>query len=245
MKKNLIYFALIFSVVFTACKTDKDVENIATMNIENKLTSPETEWTGDKTGTLNNNGEHVNSFTDGVFTFNNFFNPTYSSWSGFAYTNKSDVTTATYTNNSAITGKAQSGKVYLTVNVNAYSPAKLGFVDNKTHTLKGMYITNATYAYLTIKNGNTFSKKFAAGDWFKLNIIALDEAGKDGKTIEYYLADYRDGKTILKNQWEWVDLSSLGKIAGLRFEMSSTDNGEWGMNTPAYFCADDIKAVME
>ena len=33
---------------------------------------------------------------------------------------------------------------------------------------------------------------------------------------------------------------SLGEVYGLSFGFESTDNGEWGMNTPAYFALDNL-----
>jgi hypothetical protein len=42
------------------------------------------------------------------------------------------------------------------------------------------------------------------------------------------------------NTWEWLDLKSLGVVAALNFSMESTDMGDWGINTPAYFCLDDF-----
>ena len=57
-------------------------------------------------------------------------------------------------------------------------------------------------------------------------------------TVDFYLA--KDGK-ILKD-WTYCDLSSLGEVTKLTFALSSTDNGDYGMNTPAYFCIDELGA---
>ncbi|MBO4549163.1 MAG: DUF4465 domain-containing protein, partial [Bacteroidaceae bacterium] len=58
-----------------------------------------------------------------------------------------------------------------------------------------------------------------------------------------YLADLRDEATAyIINDWRYVDLSGLGAVAKLGFELSSSDTGEWGMNTPGYFCFDDFGA---
>ena len=37
-----------------------------------------------------------------------------------------------------------------------------------------------------------------------------------------------------------IDLSELGEVAGLQFCMSSSDVGQWGMNTPGYFVMDTM-----
>ena len=58
-----------------------------------------------------------------------------------------------------------------------------------------------------------------------------------------YLADFTAEaaeEDYILDAWTWVDLSSLGEVSGLQFTLSSSDNGEYGMNTPAYFAIDDI-----
>ncbi|MFW9600267.1 MAG: DUF4465 domain-containing protein, partial [Bacteroides graminisolvens] len=59
-------------------------------------------------------------------------------------------------------------------------------------------------------------------------------------SIHFYLADFRDGKSININTWQWVDLSSLNNASYIEFSMSSTKNNTWGMLTPSYFCLDGI-----
>ena len=107
----------------------------------------------------------------------------------------------------------------------------------------GFYITNSSYAYNSLTGGDSFAKKFGKGDWFKLTITGYDADDEVTGTKDYYLADLRDAKTAyIINDWRYVDLSSLGKVSKLGFELSSTDNGDWGMNTPAYFCFDNFGA---
>lgn len=40
--------------------------------------------------------------------------------------------------------------------------------------------------------------------------------------------------------WQWVDLTSLGKVTSLGFAVSSSHNNEYGMTTPGYFCMDNL-----
>ncbi|MBO4464280.1 MAG: DUF4465 domain-containing protein [Prevotella sp.] len=108
----------------------------------------------------------------------------------------------------------------------------------------GFYITNSSYAYNSLTGGDAFAKKFGLGDWFKLTITGYDANDEVTGTKDYYLADLRDAeKAYIINDWRYVDLSGLGKVAKLGFELSSTDNGDWGMNTPAYFCFDNFGAT--
>jgi len=62
------------------------------------------------------------------------------------------------------------------------------------------------------------------------------------------LADFRfedNSMDYIVDEWTFIDVSSLGGGSSipktqLVFTLSSTDNGQFGMNTPAYFCLDDI-----
>jgi len=115
-------------------------------------------------------------------------------------------------------------------------------------TVSGTYVTNTTYAYWSINDGDAFSKKFGGEDgndpdWFKLTITGKDAGDKATGTVAFYLADYRfedTSRDYIVDQWTWVDLSPLGEIAGLEFVLSSSDEGDWGMNTPAYFALDHL-----
>jgi hypothetical protein len=53
-------------------------------------------------------------------------------------------------------------------------------------------------------------------------------------TVDFNLAT---GTHIL-NTWKCVGLRSLGTVKSLEFSLSSSDTGEFGMNTPAYFAMD-------
>jgi hypothetical protein len=247
MKKNLIHLLLLSAFILVSCEKEEPVITKVT-NLENMLTASESEWTGDKSGTeiagvYGPVWKNQFNGADNLFVFDNYF--TDYSWGGFMYTNKSDVTTSGYTNNSAITGKAFTGKVYLTANTSQENPAVISFKDGGTYIVKGLYVTNSTYAYLSMKNGDDFAKKFGNGDWFKLEIHGKDATGNNTQAIEIYLADFRNGKTEILNEWKWVELSGLGEIQSIHFSLTSTDNGDFGMNTPSYFCADDITAVIQ
>jgi len=108
--------------------------------------------------------------------------------------------------------------------------------------VNGVMLTNSAYAYYSMTNGDSFSKKFEQGDWFLLTITGVHA---DGTTdaVEYYLADLtheNEQDNYILNTWQWVDLSSLGAVTSLRFVLSSSDTGKYGMNTPAYFCLDNL-----
>jgi hypothetical protein len=61
-----------------------------------------------------------------------------------------------------------------------------------------------------------------AGDWFKLIITGFLNKAQTA-VVEYYLADFRDGKSFLSNKWNKVDVSALGKVDKVVFTFDSSD----------------------
>ncbi len=196
-------------------------------------------WNGsDGSGGFNSGGNH----------FNNNYSITYSSWDGFAYSNMTDTMAPGYTNQySAITGSG--------VNSANYGVSYMGYATPPTATLAspgvvtGMYLTNTTYAYLSMRDGDGFAKKFggASGDdpdWFKLTVTGHDTGGTITGSLDFYLADFRFGdnsQDYIINDWTWFDLSGLGtNVKSLTFFETSSDVGLYGMNTPAYFALDNV-----
>ena len=59
----------------------------------------------------------------------------------------------------------------------------------------------------------------------------------------FYLADYRSENTeehFALSTWKWFDLSSLGAITRLEFELFTTKSDDYGFTTPTYFCLDNF-----
>lgn len=118
------------------------------------------------------------------------------------------------------------------------------FNGGKTYKAVGMYVNNAPWPYYGNLYGDGFARKFnQEGDVFKLIIHGLDKnLGDNGKTVEYILAQFKDGKLTQSPDWEWVDLSSLGEIGGMYYTMSTTDSDPtYGPNTAVYFCMDKVQ----
>ena len=96
----------------------------------------------------------------------------------------------------------------------------------------GFYVCNNPYTYYAIQKGNSYAAKFEQGAWLKLIAHGVDATGNETGTVEHYLADYRSEKPeawTLNKSWEWVDLSTLGKVSSLYFTMESSDQGERSM----------------
>lgn len=194
-----------------------------------------------------NGSDNSKQFTSGEFVFYNNYNSNWASWSGFSYSKVNDTVTNGYANQYATyANKGVHGSEKYAV---AYASGACGVktVNGLPSVVSGMFISNSTYAALTMRNGDAYSKKFggASGnepDWFLLTVFGYENnIRKD--SVNFYLADYRfaenDSDYIVKD-WEWVDFTTLGEVDSLSFKLSSSDNGQWGMNTPAYFCVDNV-----
>ena len=179
----------------------------------------------------------------------NSYNPDYNFWSGWAISADNDVSTPGFMNDlSAITGAGYDGSTTYAVSfagsgsqMKLTGPAQGGQVS-------GMYVTNGTYAYLSMLEGDGFAKKFGGEtgddpDFFLLTIKGYANGQLGNDSVDFYLADYRfsdNAQDYIVDEWTWVDLSSLGNVDSLQFSMNSTDVGQFGMNTPAYFCVDNV-----
>lgn len=173
--------------------------------------------------------------------------------SGGAYTNIKDTVNGTYTNlYGNITNGGFSGTNYVTIQDPAMVKIK------NFSVVSGFFVTNTTFAWKTIKNGNMFSRKFgdttgtgsgtsiAQGnypDWFLLRVVGYRNGMPANDTVKFYLADYRSAGTgsdyVVKN-WQFVNCTALGIVDSIRFHLSSSDNSFGFMNTPSYFSIDNF-----
>ncbi len=176
-------------------------------------------------------------------------------WAGLTYSDIHDTITSSYLNQHAVygTGKDYSGSgVYAVGYVDAYNGINPTITFASAMTVNGLYVNNTTYAALDMLNGSGFSKQFTTNDWFKLTVEGFDASAASQGTVNFNLADfagYTDGanrENYLVTDWSWVDLTGLGSnVTSLKFSLSSTDNGMFGMNTPSYFAIDNVQVVPE
>ena len=202
------------------------------------------------TDTFNNGADGKGGFIHHGRFFNNVYDANWGSWSGWSLSNSTNDSTSGYMNQySSITGGGLSNTPHYMVGTTGAS-----IVLDEATPISGAYFTNSTYAYMDMKDGSSFSKKFggASGteaDSFVL-IIRSFLNGNPVDTVEFYLADYRfvsSTEDYIVDDWTYVDFNddpaSDITIDSISFDFMSSDNGQWGMNTPAFFCMDDFNAV--
>lgn len=179
--------------------------------------------------------------------FNNSYDPTFQVWSGWAISSMTNTTSPDFTNQySAITGSGAGGSQTYGVGFT------FGDTADPTHPADSWInlpagenpasidVTNTTYAYYTMLNGSQFSSPFGSNSFFKLDIAGYTGANGTGSLLGDVTFNLANGTNIL-NTWKTINLSSLAGSRSLVFGLQSSDNDPtFGMNTPAYFAADNL-----
>ncbi len=199
-----------------------------------------------------NGSDSAGGFTSGGATFTTTYDSMYGSWYGVAYANVGQKlpTESDYNDQFYIAAAtAYSGDNYAVI----YDPTASLFGEAPRVTFGAgqdtplsLMVTNTAYSWATLTYGGYLVDPFGAGDWFKMTISAYDALDVLMGTIDVFLADFRDGKSEILAAWQMVDLSSFGSgVASMTFTFSSTDNGAWGMDNPAYAAIEDLVVVPE
>jgi hypothetical protein len=171
---------------------------------------------------------------------------------GFAYSNKKDSVTSGFRNEYAaktLTGFNGSDK-YLVYWGGYGTPRGISRQGGGRYIPLSIYMTNGTYAYNSMKYGDALpARKFGGStgdtaDWFKVTVHGYAAGVQKADSVEFYLADYRSPDSTqdyIVKDWRQVNLQRLGMVDSLTFSLSSSDNDpQYGMNTPAYFCLDQL-----
>lgn len=234
MRRNILFGALV-AVALWSC--DPVEQKTITMDLSN----PTTEIVYNETGVWNKTyAEDVPTIETQCFSISHL--PSGNSWGGlswegFTVSKQADAKSAFAC--MAKGGIAGEGKPYLYGYYSAYMDKSCHIRFDKMYTPKEVYICNASATYTSMLNGDDFSKKFTESDSLVLHIWGINEAGERVGSIDAKLAD---GTNFITN-WQKVILSSLEGVWGIEFTLSSSDNGDWGMNTPAYFAVDGLSVI--
>jgi hypothetical protein len=189
------------------------------------------------------------SFTTSGVTFNNDYAASFDGSSGWSYSRVTDVTTAGFLNQYAAyhlpgggsgDGSANYGIAF------SFSPGDATIDLPAGLRPESVRLTNTTYAALAIRDGDPFgfAGPFGAGDFFLLTISGTNAAGGATGSVDFFLADFRAGRSTIVSEWTTVDLSGLGAdTARLSLGFTSSDVGPFGINTPTYVAADNLVLV--
>lgn len=202
-----------------------------------------------KPGEYLNNASPETGFRSGSIELPNFYDSEFNFWSGWAISADNNTTTPGFLNQySSIAGEGALGTSTYCVGY-IYDPIIVRLQPNAIgKPMIGMYINNTTYTYLSVRDGDSFAKKFGGEtgldpDFLLLTIKKYSGGAINDDSINIYLADYRfpqSKKDYILSDWTYVDLTLLGEVDSLELRMTSSDVGIFGMNTPAYVCIDQV-----
>lgn len=228
MKKTITLLALAFTIGAGNAQTVADFETFslsANSSYSNTTSTP---------------------FQTSNAVFKYSYDTAYSYWNGgFAYTNHYDSSTAGYANEYGVRAYKgySSSATYAMGQDGAQIKLKSPF-----NQVDGFYITNSTYAYKSMKTGDTFAKKFGGStgndpDYFGITVKGYYNGVLKHDTVNFYLADFRftnNTQDYILNTWEHLNTTALGVVDSIRFYMFSSDVGNFGINTPLYFAIDNF-----
>ncbi|MBN2776699.1 MAG: DUF4465 domain-containing protein [Bacteroidales bacterium] len=234
MKRNLFFIlTIIMGVTTVMAQTVLDFEELSL--------EPESHWNG---------SDLSGSFTSNYASFFNNYDQQYGMWDGFAYTNETDNSTFDWTNqySSASGNGVYSSSNYAVSFVGSdwmgdYSPIPTVIkFDPETmpESIPGMYLSLNANSSLYMADGDYYSNQ---KHYLTLRINAYSTTEYYAVSKDIILADYRfsnaeDGFKF--DTWQYVDLTWAEGTDSLTFILLSSDSGEYGLNTPAYFCIDNI-----
>ena len=169
---------------------------------------------------------------------------------GFSVSNVNDTVTQTFDNQfSSITGTGFGGSGNFAT---AFGEAIFNLPENQV--IDSLQITNTTPTALIIENGNTFATAFGgisgnAPDFFSVTFNGFSDIDANGTLTgsqEFVLADFRfddNSLDFIVDEFEFLDLSSLGNARSVQLEFESTDVGVFGINTPTFIAFDNIQLL--
>jgi len=214
----------------------------AMADFERLSLNPESYWQGEE-------NQKFNWFYSGSFKFNNYYKPEWATWGNFAYSNETSNTFdpikyLEHQFRSAAGGDITRAGNYGVVYAFGNQPVVELTNSKQGEVLKGVYLTNTSYAVSSMKNGDSFvGEGFKQGDYYKVIVTGVDADGDDTQSIDIYLADYRSSNPeehYILETWKWFDLSSLGAVKKLRFVVDGSRYNQNGLTIPGYFCMDNL-----
>ena len=248
------FVAALLSVSSVANAQDNSevtVKDATVATFEDLTLEPESNWWGPADNAEEVVGaygtEWVGTFKSGSYEFVNSFTPKWSSWTGCSYSNMTATSFVDYTTDqwNSAAGHGAAGSANYGVIYGSSTPMEIIKVldgDAEGRIIKGMNITNSAWVVECVKNGNGVAQKFSQGSWFKVTFTGV-KADKSTASVDYYLADYRSENESEWNcltDWDWIDLSSLGKVVSLSISFDGTDKSYGYLNTSTYVCIDNV-----
>jgi hypothetical protein len=193
-----------------------------------------------------NGSDQTGGFSSGDAYFPNRYDTSFGGYwaSGFAWSTVNDTLTPGFSNlYASASGSGQSSAGYAVV-----QQGSVVRIPGGDRVLQAVSFNNGTYAWLSMRDGDGFAKKFggASGndpDFFKVVVHGFNNGTLNPDSVEFFLADFRfanNAQDYIIRSFTNYPLSTLGQVDSIRFTLRSSDNGPFGMNTPAFFVIDNL-----
>lgn len=115
------------------------------------------------------------------------------------------------------------------------------FADGVARTIDHMYVTNTTYVFNLLTNGDGWQVPNGASEssWYKIVAYGYDAAGNATGEAEFKL--WSEGRVGVQ-QWTRWDLASLGDVVRVVFNLVGSDDlyTAYGLGVAGYFAYDDV-----
>jgi len=228
LRFRFVLWAIILPCVFVSCDKEKEDPYDVLVDFQNVTFA---------NGQYNNDSDGAGFFAEGVVSFQNVQSEGY--WYGFAYSQMHDLATFDYATNefsAYVLNDPQENK-FMVGYIAPWDAPSIEITFEKPVMNLSFDVANNTLAALAMKgeDPNQYARQFVEGDLFTLTITAT--SADVIETITIHL-----GKdTEITHVWYPIQVE-ISNVTKLEFSLDSTDTGDWGINTPTYFCIDNIKA---
>lgn len=259
MKKTFISISAVVATAFSVCAADESaiILDLSKSTTELSFDSENGSWTG----TYDDDATSIDSQ---CFSFQHSSISDWKTWWGFtasnSVNNKQPDNTLTHQWSNMAEGGImldEDGSVklddfgapvvskdmpYLVAFYSPYMSARpvvMTFNDAHLYDPQSVYVNLNSYTFYSVLLGDGYARAFTNNDQLTLTIhgVAADETEK---TVDVSLASCSNGDLMSARGWKYVDLTPLGTVNELYFTLTSTDTGDYGANTPLYFCLDKL-----
>ncbi|MBR1520027.1 MAG: DUF4465 domain-containing protein [Bacteroidaceae bacterium] len=116
-----------------------------------------------------------------------------------------------------------------------YAPASISFSDGEARVIKSMDVSPTTYQLGVTTYGDGYAASLAESGYLAVTIVGKNGDTETG-TLTFDLA--RNGSIL--TGWDKIDLSSLGEVTSLTFDVDGSDRSDYGVKHPKYFAFDNV-----
>ena len=114
----------------------------------------------------------------------------------------------------------------------------LTFYDEVPRVIDHMYINISTYLLKCVLGGNSLTEPLGEEDWVKIVASGWDADGKMTGSSVFVLCE-GSSKNIVTEWTKW-DLSELGEVVSVQFNVTGSNDNGYGFSQPAYFAYDNV-----